>query len=50
MCDRDLGDKLRDAAAAWNPRHDIAPLIGAIWTLDKSEDISKLIPLAVPGG
>jgi 2-methylcitrate dehydratase PrpD len=50
MSDKDLEDKLRDAAAAWNPHHDIAPLIGAIWTLDKSEDISKLIPLAVPGG
>ena len=34
MSDRDLEDKLRDAAAAWDPRHDVAPLIEAIWALD----------------
>jgi len=27
--------KLRTAAARWDPRHDVAPLIDAIWTLDK---------------
>jgi len=50
MSDNDLEDKLRDAAAAWNPRHDIAPLIGAIWELDESDDISKLGVLTVPRG
>ena len=30
MSDRDLDDKLRDAAAGWNPGHDVAPLIEAI--------------------
>jgi 2-methylcitrate dehydratase PrpD len=48
MTDQDLEDKLRSAAAAWNPRHDIAPLIEAIWELDKAEDISKLAALTVP--
>ena len=49
MSDRDLEDKLRDAAAGWNPRHDIAPLIDAIWTLDKSQDVSRLAALTAPG-
>jgi 2-methylcitrate dehydratase PrpD len=48
MSDRDLEDKLRNAAAGWNPRHDIAPLIDAIWDLDNSEDSSRLAALAVP--
>ena len=48
MSDKDLEDKLRAAAADWNPRHDIAPLIGAIWALDQSEDISKLAARTVP--
>ncbi len=48
MSDRDLENKLRDAAAAWNPRHDVAPLIEAIWTLDICEDISSLTALTVP--
>jgi 2-methylcitrate dehydratase PrpD len=48
MSDKDLEDKLRDAAAGWNPCHDVAPLIGAVWTLDKSDDISKLAALSVP--
>ena len=48
MSDRDLEDKLRAAAAGWNPRHDIAPLIAAIWDLDKAGDISNLAALTVP--
>jgi len=48
MSDRDLEDKLRDAAAGWNPRHDIAPLIGAIWHVDDSDDVSKLAAMTVP--
>jgi 2-methylcitrate dehydratase PrpD len=50
MSDKDLEDKLRTAAAGWNPRHDITPLIGAVWTLDKSADVSKLAALTVPRG
>ncbi len=48
MSDRDLEDKLRDAAAGWNPRHDIAPLIEAIWRVDESEDVSRLATMTVP--
>jgi 2-methylcitrate dehydratase PrpD len=48
MSDKDLEDKLRDAAAGWNPRHDIAPLIDAIWRLDTSGDIAGLAALTVP--
>ena len=48
MSDADLEQKLRTAAAGWDPRHDIAPLIDAIWTLDQSADVSKLASLAVP--
>jgi 2-methylcitrate dehydratase PrpD len=50
MSDRDLEAKLRDAATGWNPGHDIAPLIEAIWQLDKSNDISALAALTVPHG
>jgi 2-methylcitrate dehydratase PrpD len=48
MTDRDLEDKLRGAAAVWNPRHDVAPLIEAIWTLDGSDNVAKLAGLTVP--
>jgi 2-methylcitrate dehydratase PrpD len=48
MSDRDLEVKLRDAAASWSSRHDIAPLIDAVWNLDNSSDISKLAALTVP--
>jgi 2-methylcitrate dehydratase PrpD len=48
LADEDLEQKLRMAAAGWNPRHDIAPLIDAIWALEKSADVSKLARLAVP--
>jgi len=48
MSDKDLEDKLRDAAAAAIPHNDIAPLIAAIWALDKAADISQLAALSVP--
>jgi 2-methylcitrate dehydratase PrpD len=48
MSDRDLEDKLRDAAASWDLRHDISPLIGAIWQLDRNEDVAKLAQMTVP--
>jgi 2-methylcitrate dehydratase PrpD len=48
MSDNDLEDKLREAAAAANPRNDVAPLIAAIWALDTASDISKLAALTVP--
>jgi len=48
MSDRDLEDKLRKVAAGWELRHDVAPLIDAIWALDGSKDVSALASLAVP--
>jgi hypothetical protein len=50
MSDRDLEEKLRDAAASWDPRHDIAPLIDAIWQVDKSADVAQLAAMTVPRG
>lgn len=50
MSDSGLEDKLRAAAAGWNPRHDIEPLIDAVWALDKSPDVSGLAGLTVPRG
>jgi 2-methylcitrate dehydratase PrpD len=49
LSDRDLEDKLRAAAAGWNPGYDVTPLIDAIWALDNSSDVSKLAALTVPG-
>ncbi|MDO8878210.1 MAG: MmgE/PrpD family protein [Pseudolabrys sp.] len=46
MSDSGLEDKLRAAAAGWNERHDIGPLIDAVWALDKSADVSGLARLA----
>jgi hypothetical protein len=48
MSDRDLEDKLRDAAAGWSPHHDVAPLIEAIWRVDQSDNVSKLAAMTVP--
>jgi hypothetical protein len=48
MSDRDLESKLRTAAAGWSPRHDIEPLIDAVWALDTSGNASDLSKLAVP--
>ena len=49
MSDKDLEEKLRTAAAGWNPRHDVQPLIDAVWALDRNEDVSKLAGMTVPG-
>jgi 2-methylcitrate dehydratase PrpD len=48
MSDKDLEEKLRNAALAWNSRHEISPLIEAIWALERSEDVSNLAALTVP--
>jgi 2-methylcitrate dehydratase PrpD len=48
MSDRDIEKKLRTAAASWNPRGDVTPLIDAIWDLDQSDDVSRLTSLAMP--
>ncbi len=47
MSDSGLEDKLRIAAAGWNPRHEIQPLIDAVWGLDKSVDVAGLAALTV---
>jgi 2-methylcitrate dehydratase PrpD len=48
LSDEDLERKLRTVAEGWNPRHDVTPLIDAIWALDQSKDVSRLASLAVP--
>lgn len=46
--DSELEAKLRTAAAGWDPRYDVAPLVDAIRALDNSADVSRLASLAVP--
>ncbi len=46
--DAEIEGKLRDEARRWEPDHDIQPLIDAVWALDRSEDVSSLLALAVP--
>jgi 2-methylcitrate dehydratase PrpD len=48
MTDRELEDKLREAAARAVSRNDIAALLEAIWTVDDCADIAKLTALTVP--
>jgi 2-methylcitrate dehydratase PrpD len=48
MSDSDIEDKLRAIAASWRPGHDVAPLIDAVWTLDRSDDVSSLLAHTVP--
>ncbi len=48
MRDQDIEDKLRTIAASWRAGHDVEPLIDAIWTLEKSSDVSGLLALTVP--
>jgi 2-methylcitrate dehydratase PrpD len=47
LSDGDLEQKLRTSSAALNPRHNVQPLIDAVWSLDKSADVSGLAALAV---
>jgi 2-methylcitrate dehydratase PrpD len=48
LSDTDLERKLRVSAAGWDARHDVTPLIEAIWNLDHRADVSGLAALAVP--
>jgi 2-methylcitrate dehydratase PrpD len=48
LSDKELEEKLRTAAAGWDARHDISPLISAIWALDQRSDVSGLASLTVP--
>ncbi len=48
MSDADLEEKLRTAAAAWEPGCDMEPLIDAIWGLDRNEDAASVLRLTLP--
>jgi 2-methylcitrate dehydratase PrpD len=49
LADREIEEKLRAEAASWRPGHDMQPLIDAIWTLERSDDVSSLVAMTVPG-
>jgi len=46
--DRELEDKLRELAASWCATHPVQPLIDAVWALDRADDASLPMRLAVP--
>ena len=46
--DSEIEQKLVDEAKSWRPGHDVRRLIDAVWTLDKSDDVSKLAAMTVP--
>jgi 2-methylcitrate dehydratase PrpD len=48
LADSDIEGKLRAVAADWDRHYDVAPLIDAIWTIDRNADVSRLASLAVP--
>lgn len=45
--DAEIERKLIDEAAAWRPGHDIRPLIDAVWTLERCDDVASILKLAV---
>ncbi|MCX7362643.1 MAG: MmgE/PrpD family protein, partial [Alphaproteobacteria bacterium] len=47
--DSEIEDKLRIEAESWHPGYDVQRLIDAVWSLDKSGDVSTLAALTVPG-
>jgi len=46
--DAEIEEKLRIEADGWQKGHDIRPLIDAVWELDRCEDVSSVLKLAVP--
>jgi 2-methylcitrate dehydratase PrpD len=46
--DAEIEDKLRAEARSWHPDHDVQPLIDAVWSLDRSADVSTLAAMTVP--
>jgi 2-methylcitrate dehydratase PrpD len=48
ISDHEIEAKLRTIATDWRPDHDVAPLIDAVWNLERSDDVSKLLALTVP--
>jgi len=49
MSDRDLEEKFRACAEGWQGGYDAAPLIDAMWNLDRSDEVAKVLTLLVPG-
>src|SRR6266850_661335 len=47
--DAEIEQKLLVEAKSWRPGHDIRPLIDAVWSLDRSGDVSSLAAMSVPG-
>ena len=50
LTDKEIEEKLRTEAGCWQPGHDIQPLINAVWSLDRSSDVSSLAAMTVPRG
>ena len=48
MSDRDVEEKLRTIVGSWQPGYDVAPLIAAIWALDRSDNAARVLALTVP--
>ncbi|MGD9883103.1 MAG: MmgE/PrpD family protein [Reyranella sp.] len=48
LTDSDIESKLTDEARSWRADHDVRPLIDAVWTLDRSDDVSTLAGMTVP--
>jgi 2-methylcitrate dehydratase PrpD len=48
LTDAEIEDKLRSEADGWQKGHDIQPLIDAVWSVDRSPDVSALAQLAIP--
>ncbi len=48
MSDGDVEEKLRTVVGSWQPGYDVAPLIAAIWALDRSDDAARVLALTVP--
>ena len=46
--DAEIEQKLLVEAKSWRPGHDIRPLIDAVWSLDRSGDVSSLAAMSVP--
>jgi 2-methylcitrate dehydratase PrpD len=46
--DAEIEAKLRDEAQRWEPGHDVQKLIDAVWSLEKSDDVSTLVALTRP--
>lgn len=49
LSDSDLEQKLRAAASLWDPHYDAAPLIDAIWSVEASKDVSRLVSMTAVG-